>query len=55
MLAHDRSFSENSHWKHETPSPVTFAALLLSQNAMSSIFMLWLEVLLLFGRGRCHS
>jgi hypothetical protein len=37
------SFSENSRQKHETPPPVSFAAPLLSQNATSSIFMLWLE------------
>jgi hypothetical protein len=37
---HDRSFSENSREKHETPPPVSFAASLLSQNAMSSISML---------------
>jgi hypothetical protein len=32
------------------PSPVSFAAPLFSQNAMSSILMQWLKVLLLFGR-----
>jgi hypothetical protein len=37
------SFSENARQKHETPPPVSFAAPLLSQNATSSIFMLWLE------------
>jgi hypothetical protein len=48
VLAHDRSFSKNAHQKDESLLPVSFAALLLSQNAMSSIFMLWLEV----SRGR---
>jgi hypothetical protein len=37
------SFSENSRQKHETSPPVSIAAPLLSQNAMSSIFMLWFE------------
>jgi hypothetical protein len=40
VLGHDRSFSKNSRQKHESPLPVSFAVPLLSQNAMSSIFML---------------
>jgi hypothetical protein len=38
VLGYDRSFSETSHQKHETPSPVSFAAPLLSQNALKQHF-----------------